>query len=119
MVETIKPTEEVDIKRTKGGKFRKGFCANPGGLPTAGRRTGKRLSLLMSAIKEVERTQSDTLLKHAIKRAYKDDVVLIAIMRKLIPDLKSLEVDTKEDKTWQIILTSFKDVMKEHTVGDS
>lgn len=41
---------------------------------------------LDQAIKKVEKNQGTTLLEHFIKRAYENDRVLVALLKKMIPD---------------------------------
>lgn len=80
--------------------FTKGQSGNP-----KGRKKGvpNRRTELLNAIKYVQRTkdpetgkQRGSLLVHSIKQAYKDNTVLVAILKKLIPDLKATEITGPE-----------------------
>ena len=62
--------------------WKKGESGNPTGK-NAGRKP------FLHLLKEIDRqakSKKGHLIKHAINRAYKDDRVLIAILKKIIPD---------------------------------
>lgn len=74
--------------------FKKGQSGNPNG-----RKKGvpNKRTELMNAIKYVQGTKDPNtkkkrkkLLVHAIEKAYEDNTVLIALLRKLIPDMKEV-----------------------------
>jgi len=69
--------------------FEKGHSGNTYGRPVAPR--GELNDAFIAAIKKVEKKTKVNLLRHFIERALKDDTVLINVMRKLLPDLKSLD----------------------------
>jgi len=69
----------------KGG-WKKGESGNP-----RGRVARPEIAELRKAIKKVEEKEDDTLLVHFVKKAYTDNTVLIAVMRKLYPDMKWVE----------------------------
>lgn len=69
--------------------FVKGHSGNTYGRPVAPR--GELNDAFITAIKKVEKKTKVNLLQHFIERALKDDTVLINVMRKLLPDLKSLD----------------------------
>jgi len=67
--------------------WKPGESGNPRGRPK------KSISeMLEKAIKKVQKDKDCTLLEHFVRRAYEDDRVLIAVMKKIIPDLKVLDV---------------------------
>lgn len=72
--------------------FTKGSSGNPyGRRPGPGRPRSELNDAFIAAIKKVEKKSKINLLQHFIERALKDDSVLINVMRKLLPDLKSLD----------------------------
>lgn len=85
--------------------FKKGQSGNP-----RGRKKGvpNKRTDLMNAIKYVQGTKGPDgkkrkkLLVHAIEQAYVDNVVLVAVLRKLVPDQKTLEVSGAVDVTHEL-----------------
>lgn len=69
--------------------FKKGSSGNPYGRRVMPR--GELGDAFIEAIKKVEKSKKINLLQHFIERALRDDTVLINLMRKLLPDLKSLD----------------------------
>jgi hypothetical protein len=86
--------------KTVNGKFKEG---NPGG---PGRPRGSAyIEDLRQAIEEVEAEKKKSLWKRLVERAFIKDSVLIAIVKKFIPDLKSLEIkDGGQDQLKVIIM---------------
>jgi len=70
--------------------FKKGETTNPVGRPKGS--VNKRTEL-MNALKRVEKKKRKTIWAHFIEEAYKDRGVLIALMKKLVPDMKFIEGD--------------------------
>ena len=62
-----------------------GASGNPKGRPLASER-----DKLRKAIAAVEKTEKKDLFVHFVERAFKDDNVLVALMRKLLPDCKEI-----------------------------
>jgi len=48
---------------------------------------------LIKAIREVEKEEGKGLFKHFVKRGYKNDSVLVALIRKLIADKTQTDID--------------------------
>ena len=69
-------------------QWKKGESGNPKGRPRT-----PAISLLRKAMGEVELEQRKSLFKHIVERAYVSDVVAVAIMRKLVPDIQDLKVE--------------------------
>ena len=63
--------------------FRKGKSGNPHGRPKG---SYALHTMLEKAIKEVEAEQGIDFLREAVKRALKSDAVMIALLRKIVPD---------------------------------
>lgn len=84
--------------------FKKGKISNPKGRP---RGVPNKKTELMNAIKYVQGKKGKKLLVHAVEQAYEDKAVLVALLKKLIPDLKMVEVEmnTEPDKPmrWEVV----------------
>lgn len=90
------------LKRNKGGQFIKGTAPpNPEGRPK-GSLNKFSLKELKAAIREVEQEKQKPFLKHFIERAYSEDRVLVNAIRKMIPDLKSMEIKGSADGDFNI-----------------
>ena len=59
---------------------------------TAGRPRNAAAEELREAIKKVEKRKRKKLFTHFVERAYENDKVLIALMKKVIPDKKEYEL---------------------------
>ncbi len=64
-----------------------GMTNNPDGRPVS------ETTLLRNAIKGAQQYHRLTILEHFIERAYINDNVLKAVMNKIAPDLKSLDIN--------------------------
>jgi len=83
--------------------FPKGKSPNPVGRPKG---SNKRYSIdeLRNAIKKVEKVKGTTLLLHYIEKAFSDEKVLVSVMRKLLPDLRHVNVEgLPEPGAWGIM----------------
>ena len=74
--------------------FIPGRSGNPNGRPK-----NPAANELRKAIIKVQKGEDCTLLEHFVIRAYKNDSVLIAVVKKLLPDLKTVETNIFEDGT--------------------
>ena len=61
----------------------KGRTGNPHGRPPAGRAF---IDQLNKALAKVEKEKKISLIEHAVRRAYVDDIVLNALLKKILPD---------------------------------
>jgi len=76
--------------RDDKGHLLPGHTANRNGRPK-GSKNKYSIKELMDAIKEVELETGESLLKVFVMKGYADKTVMIALMKKLLPDLKSIE----------------------------
>lgn len=70
--------------------WQKGQSGNPKGRPKKG-----VVYDLEKAIKKVEKAKGKKLLQHAVEQAFEDNSVLTAVLKKLLPDLRSIEASVK------------------------
>lgn len=83
-------------------QFQPGNVANPNGRPK-GTTQSKRL---MDAIAKVEKEDDKNLYEHFVKEAFSSRTVLIALFKKLVPDMKFIEGDT------DVGIRNFADLVK-------
>lgn len=81
------------IERDEKGHFIKGKSANPDGKPEG---TKSYITLLEEALKDVESVKGKQLFKRFIERAFITDKVLIAAMKKFVPDREHTEIESAE-----------------------
>ena len=62
--------------------WKKGQSGNPNGAVRK-----PEIELFRQAIAKVEKEQNKSLLEHAVKKAFESENVLIALMKKILPDL--------------------------------
>jgi hypothetical protein len=79
--------------------WKKGVSGNPNGRPPNPIRTQ-----LDKALKDVEKRHKKSIIEHALHEAYKDNTLLAAILRKLLPDLKSVEAKVSQDAPFRLII---------------
>jgi len=53
----------------------------------SGRPRKPEIELFRAALEKVEQEQGTTLLEHAVKRAFTSEAVLVAVLKKILPDL--------------------------------
>lgn len=79
--------------------WKKGQSGNPNGRPG-----NPEIQELRNAIKKVQKTRKDTLLVHFVNQAYADKNVLIAVIKKLVPDLSTTELNNATEEAFRIII---------------
>ena len=83
-----KGTCEQGSGRNGKGQFAKGYSGNPAG----GAKSPWR-DELEEAIITVQKRKRKKLMVHAVEQAFVDNKVLVAILKKFLPDLKSGELN--------------------------
>jgi len=96
------------IKRDKLGRIMKGA---PGRQP--GSKNLFSMHMFERALAKVEKKKKKSLFEHFIEQAYEDNTVLIAAVRKILPDLKAIEVmglfeGGMDEQTAKLIRDKFK-----------
>jgi len=93
------------LKRDVKGRLLPGQRSlNPGGR-TRDIRTAQ--GKLWKALKKVEKQKGLNFLENYIERALDDKTMAIALLRKIVPDLKAVEIDAQTKEEWNIILQNF------------
>ena len=96
-------------KKVRGRPFEKGNKASKGKV----KGSVDFMSQLKAAIKEVEKEKGNSLIKFAVEKAYTNPQVLIAMLKKIIPDMSQSDVkvtninDGYENKTNEEIIEEF------------
>ena len=111
-----KTQTNTQIVNTRGadGKWLPGCPSpNPKGGPLLGK---NRLDLLLTAVRKVESEKNKLLLVHFVEEAYKDNGVLIALIRKLHPDLSAVALSNIIDETE---LNEHSDLLKQHLLAQA
>lgn len=87
--ENTDKTVEIPQKRIIGRPFEKGNNANPKGRPKG---SLNYITLLEKSSKEIGTKKGKKLFDRLVERAFVNDKVLIALMKKFIPDKAQSEV---------------------------
>jgi hypothetical protein len=95
--------------------FQKGRSGNP-----TGRRAGieEYFTKLQKAIKHVEKAKGKKILIHAVEQAYEDNQILNALLKKLLPDISSTELQGTINAQSQLILIRASEQNQEQKVID-
>jgi len=105
-VQEIEEYKAPKLKRDSKGRLLPGQGSlNPGGRPLDMRNAQSKLH---KALKAVEKRKGKSFLEHYINEAFNDKTMAIALLKKIVPDLKSVEVDQESKEVWSVILQSFK-----------
>lgn len=75
------------------GSWKQGTSGNPKGRPVS-----PVVQEMRAALVAVQKGKKRTLLEHFFERAYTDNHVLIAAMKKLQPDLANVELQAQAEK---------------------
>jgi len=79
---------EFRLKHNLKG-FEPGKSGNPKGRPKGSK---NRTTELMSALKKAEKERGISLIQHAVNKAYTNTQVLIAVLKKIIPDMEMSDI---------------------------
>ena len=85
----------------------KGVSGNPNGRPPTAK---SELDRLRDAVKLVEKEQGITLYAHFVRQAFEDNTVLVALAKKLVPDLKQIDSSIERKSLSLIGITLDPDV---------
>ena len=88
-----KNADSTAKKQQVGIPFKPGQSGNPDGRPKGSK---NYLTLLEKALKDVEDVKGNKLFKRFIERAFINDKVLVAAMKKFVSDKQHTELETTE-----------------------
>jgi len=83
----ISPNSLANLKH-----FKKGVSANPKGRPKG---SVDFFTQVRDTMKKVEKEKGISLIEYAVRKAYTNPQVLIAILKKVIPDMSQSEIKVK------------------------
>ena len=87
--------------------FKKGVVSNPNGRPRVA-----EADSLRRAIKLVEGRKKKKFLIHIVERAYDDNKLAAAILKKIIPDLKYIENEHSTNESTMAMVVKAMQGMK-------
>jgi len=79
--------------------FQKGQSGNP-----SGKAKSEFRKMMDAALAAESKAQGISLIRHAVKKTYTDNSVLIAILKKILPDLKAVEATINQDNPFRLII---------------
>ncbi len=85
----IKKPAKAGKRQANATSFKKGQSGNPSGMKKG---TVDFISQLKSELKNVEKEKGTSLIKFAIQKAYTNPQVLIALLKKIIPDMTQSDI---------------------------
>jgi hypothetical protein len=79
----------------------KGQSGNPKGRVKSDAR-----KLLEEAVAAEGKKRKKSIYQHMVERAYEDDTVLVALVRKLLPDLRMVDANLLQREPFKLILSN-------------
>ncbi len=89
-------------KKSGNPKWKKGISGNPKGRPKG---SGSHLPELLAAIEKVEKKNGFDYFETMVLKSLDEPTLMNAIARKLIPDLKAIEITGQEGGSIKITVT--------------
>lgn len=102
--ELEKAANPVILRDNKGRILPGQTSLNPGGRS---RSMKTAQAMLHKALKKVEKRRGKKFLEHYIEQAFNDKTLAVALLKKLVPDLKAVEVDSDTKEVWNVVLQTF------------
>ena len=90
--------EKIDRRKNMPHLFKPGQSGNPAGKPRGTKSI--TINTLISEIKKVEKEKGKTILRKFIEMAYTNPQIMIALMKKIIPDVTKSESDMKIEHSY-------------------
>jgi hypothetical protein len=112
-----KKTTTTRKTRTRGadGKFLPGIVTNQKGRPVGAK--NKLTKDFHIALEVVETAKGKSLLQHCIEQAYTDNKMAIAIIKKIVPDLKQIDARIEATIDGKVSITTNLDIDKKLIQG--
>lgn len=92
--------------------WKKGQSGNPAGKPKG---TGYYQKLLQKAIEEAQKKHKIGPVKLFVEKAYTDNELLKALMRKILPDKKIVDASVSGDPDKPLMVVFFGEKKSEHS----
>ena len=89
-------------EKDNNSRWKKGQSGNPKGMPKG---STSQLPQLLKALKKVEKEKQIDYFKVLVERSLEETSVMNAILRKLVPDLKSVDLSLAVDDGMKFTLT--------------
>jgi len=87
-------------------RFEKGVSGNPAGRPKGSKNKFSAAQLQKAFARAKKKNKGVAFLDHVCNQAYKDNALAIALLRKLLPDLKEVKTIGDSPIGWAILTPS-------------
>jgi hypothetical protein len=91
VIKRSKKKKRKPIDRRDNGTFAPGTSGNPGGRKK-GSKNRMSVARLYDAIEKIEADQDINVMEEFVKKAMKSPRLMIALFKKILPDLKAVEM---------------------------